>query len=475
MAAGPDRFNLSPARYTFTSSRPNAMVAEPPLRAGKSMEPVPWLFEKWSHVGQGVHDVKLRPGVVFHDGTPFDAKSFATAAKQFIAPRDFIGLDPDGIEVVGPHEVRLRSLTRSGWMIDTMTHAAASVFRSHPNWQTQPIGTGPYRLVRYEPQERLTLERFDQYWGERPAHRNVEYRFVADAQARLQMLHSGEVDVIADVVPEMLASMEPGIRVHTSRAVRYAALLCNSHGSGRFEILKDARVRRALALAIDRERIAQTMFAGYAEPARGVLPAWMGEVEGHGYAPQRAAALLEQAGWQRSADGIREKDGRRLTLRLVASFPSASILKPLPEILERMFRAIGVETEIAEVEDNELYYSAYADRGQGDLFLELAGGGNSDPSYLLSNVFHSRGPWKAYHFIAPGAPVDSLLDSARQAPDREQAIDLVRKAHRYIVDEYVAGIPVLMLPVFVLSRPGLVVPMSENLDWITFGNTRTAT
>lgn len=483
VAAGPDRYNNSPGRFTFASSRPNVHIAEPPVRANAKMQAEPCLFERWTHEGKGAFLVHLRKGVQFHNGVRLNADTFLEAAKQFIAPRDFLGVDPQSLKRVDEYSVKLRSLTASAMMVSTMTHTAASLFLAHRDSATSPIGTGPYRFLRYEPKRMIEVERFENYWGPKPQFQRISFRFVADPQARMLALRTRNVDIISDVVPEMLAGLDPAdqsITLHCSRPVRYAALLCNRHGATPFDKLSDVRLRRALALAIDREQIAKLMYRGTATVARGVLPGWMyglGEdtPRGFGFEPARAAEILDEAGWQMGAEGIRQKNGSPLALRLISAFPNASAVKPLPELLQQMFRAVGVRLEIIEVEDGELYYSGYADRGQGDLFLELAGGGNSDPTYLLQNIFHSKAPWRFYRFVAPGKDVDSLIDGARQDDDFSSAVSRIREAHRLIIDEHVAAIPVLMVPVFVLSQPGVELTMQENLDWIQFGNARLKT
>jgi peptide/nickel transport system substrate-binding protein len=480
IGAGPDRYNSARGRFSFTLSRPNIHIAEPPLHANRSMEPVPWLFERWHHQGNGSYLGHLRKGVAFHNGAPLNADSFIAGAKEFIASRDFIGLDPRSLRRVDERVVSFASLTGSALMADTMTHPSASLLYAGGDVKAHPIGTGPYRFVRYEPKRLIEVERFESYWGAKPYNTRISYRFIADPQARLLALRSGGVDLISDVVPEMLAGLapdDPAVTLHHSRPARYAALFCNLRGSPPFHTLRDVRVRRALAWSIDRDAIAKVMYQGRAEVAKGVLPGWMyglgGDTpQGFGKDLARAASLLEEAGWKMGEDGIRTKDRLPLKLRLVSGFPNASAVKPMPELLERMFRSAGVQLEIAEVEDSELYYSAYADRGLGDLFLELAGGGNSDPTWLLSNLFHSKGPWVAYHHQAPGLEIDSLIDAARRDSDRQRVVDRIREAQRKIVDGYVAAIPILMVPVFVLTKPGMVLEMAENLDWINFGFAR---
>ena len=480
VGAGLDRYNTAEGRFSFTSSRPNAHVAEPPVRLDEAFAPLPWLFERWSHRGEGNYVARLRTGVKFHDGTPLTADVFAAAAKRFIATRDFIGLDPASLRTVDDSTVKFRSCSSSGLMVHNMTHPAACLFLPTDDVASQPIGTGPYRFVRYEPRRLMEVERFEEYWGPLPPNRQVLFRFLADPQARLMALQAGEVDLISDVVPEMLLGLapdDPTVTVRKSRPIRYIALACNLRGTPPFDTLRDSRVRRALALSIDRDSIAAVMFQGHATVARGVLPGWMfglGDEAPRGFGADRrkAADLLEEAGWRLGNDGLRYKDGKALQLRLVAAYPSASAVKPMPEMLERMFREIGVKTEIVEVEDDQLYYSGYADRGQGDLFLEMGGNINADPTFLLYNIFHSNTPWLFYRYVAPGTDVDTLLDAARRESDPKLVVGFVREAHRRIIDEHVAAIPILMVPAFVLTRPDVILEPFENLDWNDFGAAR---
>jgi peptide/nickel transport system substrate-binding protein len=480
VGAGPDRYNLSPGRFTFGISRPNVHLAEPPVRPDTSFQPGPCLFESWNHEGEGSYVARLRKGVEFHDGTQLNAEIFIRSAVHFIATRDFIGLDPNSLRRIDEHTVRFHSAVQSAWMVDNMTHPSASLFLPSEATAAHPIGTGPYRFVRYEPQRCIEVERFERYWGPAPAQARIQFRFLADPQARLLALRAGEVDLISEVVPEMLLGIspdEPGLALLCSRPIRYAALLCNLHGNPPYHVLRDIRIRRALALAIDRDAIARTLYLGRGQVARGVLPGWMfglGEAQpaGFGFDRIQAQDLLEQAGWRQGADGVRIRGGVRLQLRLVAAFPNASSVRPIPEMLGQMFRTVGVDLEIIEVDDDQLYYSGYADSGQADLFLELAANANSDPTFLLFNVFHTRTPWRSYRYSAPGGDVDSLLDAARHSADRRAAIDAVREAHRRIIDNHVAAIPILLVPAMIVARTGLTIHPFENVDWINFGTAR---
>jgi peptide/nickel transport system substrate-binding protein len=365
-------------------------------------------------------------------------------------------------------------------MIDNMTHPSAAIFLPNDDVAARPIGTGPYRLVRYEPQRSIEVERFTEYWGPKPTQARIRFRFMPDPQARLLALQAGAVDVVSDVTPEILLGLAPhdtSVILRCSRPIRYAALTCNLKGGPPFEKLRDGRIRRALALSIDREAIARTVFAGRGVVARGLLPGWMFGLEdrqpaGFGHDAAKANEILIQAGWMQGPDGIRIKNGQRLKLRLVSAYPNASSVRPIPEMLSEMFRRTGIELEIVEVEDDQLYYSGYADRGQSDLFLELAANANADPTFLLANLFHTRSPWRSSHFTAPGEDIDSLLDNARQADERSVSVDLVQQAHCRIIDVHVAAIPILMVPAMILTHPRVSMEPFENLDWMNLGEAR---
>lgn len=117
VAAGLDRYNTSKGRFTFTSSRPNVHVAKPPVRPDDVFQAQPWLFLRWSYEGRGRYVARLRDGMRFHDGAPLDADSFIASAKQFIAPRDSIGLDAESLHRVDDTTVSFQSLTGSASMV----------------------------------------------------------------------------------------------------------------------------------------------------------------------------------------------------------------------------------------------------------------------------------------------------------------------------------------------------------------------
>lgn len=484
VAVGPDRYNTDPQRFTFTVRGPHAQIAETGVRPDANFLPAPLLFERWS-VRQGRYRVTLRAGLVHHDGAVLDSDAAIAALKQFGQSRsDFLQIASESLRRIDARTFEFSSRTGSNLVIENMSHRATSFFSMRSDRARNPAGTGPWRFVRYEPRRRLELAVNPSYWGPKPAHERLVFRFVPDGQARLLALAKGEVDLVAEVTPQMLLALSPSmpVQLHASRPVLYVALLANLHGKAPYTRLADPRVRRAVALAIDRQAIARVLYAGRGIPAKGLLPDWMfglgDHVQGHGFDAEAAGRLLDDAGWARSAqsgDTLRRRGGPggdALRLRLVAAFPNLAAVAPLPEMLEQMLRKVGIGLEIVAVEDDELYGQRYLDPGEGDLFVEMAGNSNLDPTFLLYNLFHSRSPWRGYRHMAAGAALDAALDEARATDDPARRLAAVRRAHRAVVDESLAAIPILLVPQFVLARRGWTVPMFEHRDWIDYGAVR---
>lgn len=472
-----DRYSVAEDKFTFTTRRPAAQIVETAVKPDENFLPSPLLFQTWDYA-DGKYTVTLREGVTFSDGTVFNADSAIASLKLYDQGKsDFLQIDQESFEKLGDYSFSFASEKGSALVIENMTHRGTSLFGPSADRAANPVGTGPYLLDSYDPKSQITVVRNPDYWGDAPSVDRLTFRFIGDDNARLLALQNGEIDVIGEVTPQMMLSMpkDGSVVLHQSRPIRYVALLANLNGAAPFDIIQDYKVREALAWAIDRDTIASVLFDGRGVPAKGILPGWMfnlGEdhTDGFGYDPEKAGALLDEAGWNMGADGVREKDGRKLSLRLVAAYPNVSTVKPMPEMLDQMFSAVGVDIDLIEVDDSGVYGSTYLDTGEADLYMEFASNNNTDPTYLLYNLFTSVTAWGGYKFTAPGPHVDQMLLNAREAQTREEVIDLVRQAHRAIVQDDLAAIPILMVPNFTLSRPGITVPMSEYADWIDYGN-----
>ncbi|MBV1770733.1 MAG: ABC transporter substrate-binding protein, partial [Candidatus Desulforudis sp.] len=133
-------------------------------------------------------------------------------------------------------------------------------------------------------------------------------------------------------------------------------------------------------------------------------------------------------------------------LTLVSGFPSASVLKPLPEVLQQQLRDVGIGIQIMEVADDGLYYDRLK-KGEGDLWLERGNQNNGDPTFLPELLFHSRGYQGSTYDkpFWPGEKFDRLVDEARSSPDIREAARLMAEAMHVLIDEESTVVPIAAL------------------------------
>jgi peptide/nickel transport system substrate-binding protein len=218
------------------------------------------------------------------------------------------------------------------------------------DYNRAPLGTGPYRVVEWKAGEYILLERVPHYWrgDEYPKIRRLLFKFVTNTNTRISQLESGEVHIVAlvpwDKYREVAAV--PSIVVHRTPGNAYEHVTLNERQVPAFA---DVRVRRALIMALDRELYARTILSGLAPVVNGPIQpvswAYASDVRPYPYDPAKARALLDEAGWQPGADGIRERTGRRLAFTLVTQAGYA-IRENMAQAIERQLRDVGVDVSV---------------------------------------------------------------------------------------------------------------------------------
>jgi peptide/nickel transport system substrate-binding protein len=190
------------------------------------------------------------------------------------------------------------------------------------------------------------------------------------------------------------------------------------------------------------------VFEGLAEAEQTMIPTrLLGDaasvVQGYPYDPDQAAQLLDGAGWVPGSDGIREKDGQRLTLVLVNGFPSAQDHGSVPEFLQDQLRDVGIEVEIAKTPDTASYEDRLA-QGEGDLWLETGSQNDANPAFLPALLFWSVGLFGDIGYqplFAPGGQFDDLIVEALAEPGSEEVKNLMGQAMQILIDQEAVVIP----------------------------------
>lgn len=339
IAIGVDADTLDPVQGT-TTTVDNIVdyMAETLIGIDAKGGLVPLLATEWSVSADGLSfDLKLREGVVFHDGTPLTADvvawNFARLRDPAVnVPRRGVYTVIDDVEVTSSHSLRLHLSNPYPALDGALTQSTAAIIspasvdvegNSYEN-VTRPVGTGPYTFTSRAFGERIEVARFDGYWGELPYYGRVIFQVIPEATTRESLLLSGQVDLIllppTSDIPALNAN--PAVEVVMGPSNRTIFIVINTTKPH----LDDVRVRQALNYAVDKEAIVEGILFGAAVPMDGPMAASLFGYHATGmyeYDPERAKELLAEAGVE---PGTLVLDFMSPTGRYVQDFPASQAI-----------------------------------------------------------------------------------------------------------------------------------------------------
>ncbi|MDQ4096481.1 MAG: ABC transporter substrate-binding protein, partial [Actinomycetota bacterium] len=272
VAVGEDIWPLTgrgPSSKHFAAGEVNVNVYEPLLSLGSDFSLRPGLAERWELVGPTTWRFHLRPGVMFHDGRPFGADDVVWSWSREFLPTA-VTRTLASVTKVDDRTVDFNLSAPNLRLPEQLVHPEGPIVpRNGHSDSTPPVGTGPYKVVEYVPRQRVVVERFDGYWGEKAKVPRLTFRFLPDEASRREALQEGEVDVAAGPGP---ADLDANFRVVTARPGATQQLSFNETGAAPFDVTADRAVRRAVALAIDRQAYVAEVLKGRGEPGRWLSP-----------------------------------------------------------------------------------------------------------------------------------------------------------------------------------------------------------
>lgn len=414
--------NLDPRIGTDAQSeRIDELIFDSLVKKDKNFNLQPDLATSWEMPNPLTYVFHLRSGVRFHNGQLLTARDVkwtldtmrdhTILTAKYQAFRNVAAIDaPDAQTVIihmrQPDAALLWSL--SDGAIGIVPYGSGSDFQQHP------IGTGPFRFVQQELDKEVVLERNPQSWRIVPKVHRLQFHVVPDATTRALELQKGSADVEQNALtPDMIWSMRKNQKLATATVpgteVQYLTF------NLRDAYLRDTRVRRAIAFAINRPLIIDTLFRGQAVPADSLLPpnhwAYTGDVAHYNFDPRKARALLDTAGYRAGSDGIRfhitMKTSTDETTRLIAM------------ALQQQLRAVGIALDVRSFE----FATFYSDITHGAFAMYALRwiGGNEDPDIFryafASSSFPPRGANRGAY---SNAEVDRLIETAGMESDPRQ-------------------------------------------------------
>jgi peptide/nickel transport system substrate-binding protein len=400
---------------------------------------VPEIAESWTNPDPLTWEFKIRSGIKFHNGSDltvedvkftFDRVIQEGAMEGETSPRKGLMGPVTEVEIVGDDTIRF--VLKKPWpiLLAMLPHqqivSKAYVEEVGSDIATKPMGCGPFKFVEGSIDERIVLERFDDYYGGSPEippvgpapAKRVIFEFMPEVSTRIAALQGGDVHIIHNIPPDMVSTLEadPNVIVKTVEGTRMHMFEMNVTKPP----FDDVRVRQAVNYAIDMDAIVKNVLSGYGTVVAGpLLPHGFArdpDLKPYGYDPAKAKKLLEEAGY---ADGF----------ELVID--TTDELKDVVYAAASMLADVGIEATVRTWDWGVLKEQLLA----GERMMCFGNWGNStlDPSDLLVPKLRSNDRGNYSHYSNP--ELDALLDAAEVETDREVRKTLYYQAQAIIYED----------------------------------------
>lgn len=453
-ASTKDIRNINPHLYGGEMAAQN-MVFEPlVVNTMKGLKP--GLAKNWEISPDGrVYTFHLREGVKFTDGVPLNAEAVKLNIDAVVAnkPRHaWLELvnQINGTDIVDEMTFRLTLKNAYYPTLDELALIRPFRFISPNcfiNGATKDgvkayIGTGPWMLSDYKPNQYTIFTANPNYWGTPPRVDSVKWKVMPDHQTILLALQKGEIHLLFGADGDMIdldsfQALEQQGRYQTfiSHPIASRAILLNAHQP----VTRDLTVRRAFEYVVDKKGIAQGILNGSESVAQTLMspgvPYCNVGLAPYSYDPAKAGRLLDEAGWKMGEDGFRHKDGKQCELSIYFN-ANNSQERTISEFIQSNMKAVGVKLNIVGEEKQ-----AFLDRqksGKFDLQYSLSWGIPYDPqSYISSWRIPAHGDYQAQLGLKQKDWLDKAISDLLIEPDKGKRQDMYKQVLTYIHDSCV--------------------------------------
>jgi peptide/nickel transport system substrate-binding protein len=398
--------------------------------------PIPGLAESYDISADGLeYTFKLREGLKFHNGDDLTAEDVKFSFDRLRAPDSGYSYGSqvetiEEVEVVDPHTVKFRLSERTGPFLIYMAFPGSSIVpkklvESGHDLNAQPVGSGPFKFVSYQPRTAIKFERNPDYWEEgKPYFDAMEYRIISDITALTNAVMSGGVNFSNEIPPKDWAAVQsnPDLVGQSIEGSRYYWLLPNNTHPP----LDNPKVRQAVAHAIDRQAIVTGAFFGQATPILGgVIPEW-----NWGYAdlqyfeprgnPEKAKELLAEAGYA---------DGFETSMTIASSFPAMVAMAP---IIQANLQAVGINAKIGTMEIPR-YWDEVWSTSNFDITTMYWLSPLADPDDFVTNNYKCGMAINVQKSCSE--EMDAILEQAKSAPTQEDRKQIYRQMQELSLEE----------------------------------------
>ncbi|MCY6485664.1 ABC transporter substrate-binding protein [Clostridium aestuarii] len=428
-AQGTDPRGLDPAYVDDgESAKIIANVYDGLLRYKKdSTELEPSLATEWKVSDDGkVYTFKLREGVKFHDGTDFNAEAVKVSIERQLPPKrtndmpyaSFTFGEVEKVEVVNDYSVKITLkepytpfLANLAMVLAAPIVSPTALEKYDGKLMENPVGTGPFKFVKWDKGQSIVLEKNEDYWDEEKAKVDKAiFQFTKENSVRATQLMTGAVDIIDGVDPNDVAQIEKSgatIYKRPGMNINYMAFNCERAP------FNDAKLREAISYAINREELVKFLYQGYSSIANSQMPSFIpgfnDKVKPYEYNPEKAKTMLKELGKE------------KLEIKMIIYSnprPYNTVGQKLAEAIQGYLLKVGIKSTIEPYTWTE--YKEKAKQGEGDIMFYGWTGDNGDPDNFLSLLDSKEIESSLNAAKYSNKKVDELLSKARRTPNGEE-------------------------------------------------------
>lgn len=402
-------------------------------RNGDTQEFEPLLAESYENPDENTWVIKLKEGIKFHDGTPFNAEAVKYTFDKLrnpatAAPRASLLEPVDTITVLDEHTVEIKTKYPYGPFLAALSHTNAAIVSptadKKQDLMKDPVGTGPFKFVSWTPGDKVELEANEEYWDGAPELKKVVLKVVPEISTAISMLQTGEVQFIDNLPTEQVKRLESMDNINIEKKDGTSVYYLTFNHS--LERNQDAEFRKAVALAVDRDAFVSKLNGLGVRSDSVIGPQVFGFDEsadkaGTAYDVEAAKALVKK-------NGYGDKP-----IKLLTANRDNFIL--MAEIVQAQLTEAGFKVEIESME-----WATFLDTARtGDYDITFLSWSNvtGDGSELFYPNFHSDNVGSSNRSQYSNPEFDELVVQSRTTIDQDERLQILDKANHLMIDENV--------------------------------------
>lgn len=386
------------------------------------------LATDWEQVDERTIRFHLREDVTFHDGSPLTADdvvfSLQRACESAGSQTFFISFDAENIKKVDEYTVDVATKEPFAAVLNYLASARGAILcksavesEGDEEFGRSPVGSGPFKFVSWTTGDQIVLERNEEYWGDKPAYKDLQFRFVTEATNRAIEVETGGADIVYSVAANDAERLKDNADVNVITGPAYQFVYVSLNMSD--ETLQNATLRQALTEAIDIPSLVEAVYGESAQVADSYMSpsvAYHAAMEAKTYDPEHAKELLAEAGYA---------DGLTLTIKMAED----NTFSTMAEIVQGMWSEIGVTTEIESME--QATYLEQANAGEVQVAMASTNAVSGDPDNALM-IWRTT----AVNAIQANDPkIDEYLNAGASEFDTEKRAEIYKEAQQYLWDQ----------------------------------------